>query len=41
LALLSRAGFAFVSAHRGCSPEPFRGGGLDGGGRVGILAIAR
>jgi SAM-dependent methyltransferase len=41
LALLARAGFAFASAHRGCSPEPFRGGGLDGGGRVGILAIAR
>lgn len=36
--LLERAGLAFRSAHRGCSPEPFRAEGPDLGGRLGLLA---
>jgi SAM-dependent methyltransferase len=40
VALIERAGFAFVSAHRGCSPELFRPAGTELGWRVGILAIA-
>jgi SAM-dependent methyltransferase len=36
--LLERAGLRFRSAHRGCSPEPFRAEGPDLGGRVGLLA---
>jgi SAM-dependent methyltransferase len=38
VALLSRAGLALVSAHRGCSPAPFKPEGPDLGGRVGLLA---
>ncbi len=36
--LLERAGLRFRSAHRGCSPEPFRVEGPDLGGRLGLLA---
>jgi SAM-dependent methyltransferase len=36
--LLGRAGLRFRSAHRGCSPEPFRAEGPDLGGRLGLLA---
>ncbi len=36
--LLERAGLRFRSAHRGCSPEPFRAEGPDLGGRIGLLA---
>jgi len=36
--LVERAGLRFVSAHRGCSPEPFSGDDPNLGGRVGILA---
>lgn len=36
--LLERAGLRFRSAHRGCSPEPFRVEGPDLGGRIGLLA---
>ncbi len=36
--LLERAGLRFVSAHKGCSPEPFDGSGPLMGGRVGLLA---
>jgi hypothetical protein len=36
--LIERAGLRFVSAHRGCSPEPFCAEGPDMGGRLGILA---
>ena len=36
--LLERAGLRFRSAHRGCSPEPFRAEGPDFGGRLGLLA---
>jgi SAM-dependent methyltransferase len=36
--LLQRAGLRFRSAHRGCSPEPFRAEGPDLGGRIGLLA---
>jgi SAM-dependent methyltransferase len=36
--LLERAGLRFRSAHRGCSPEPFRAEGPDLGGRLGLLA---
>jgi hypothetical protein len=36
--LLERAGLCFRSAHRGCSPEPFRAEGADLGGRIGLLA---
>jgi len=36
--LMERAGLRFVSAHRGCSTEPFVGGGPDAGGRLGLLA---
>lgn len=39
IALFARAGFAFVSAHRGCTPEPYAHGGV-GGWRVGLLARA-
>jgi SAM-dependent methyltransferase len=38
VALVERAGFSFVSAHRGCSAEPYRPAGADLGWRVGILA---
>jgi SAM-dependent methyltransferase len=38
VALMGRAGLALVSAHRACSPEPFRSEGPDLGGRVGVLA---
>ncbi len=38
VALMARAGLALVSAHRGCSPEPFASEGPDLGGRVGLLA---
>jgi SAM-dependent methyltransferase len=36
--LLERAGLRFRSAHRSCSPDPFRFEGLDLGGRLGLLA---
>jgi len=36
--LLDRAGLRVRSAHRGCSPEPFRAEGPDLGGRLGLLA---
>ena len=36
--LVERAGLRFRSAHRGCSPEPFRAEGPDLGGRLGLLA---
>lgn len=36
--LLERAGLRFRSAHRGCSPDPFRAEGPDLGGRLGLLA---
>jgi SAM-dependent methyltransferase len=36
-ALMTRAGLRVVSAHRGCSPEPFR---AEAGWRVGLLAVA-
>jgi hypothetical protein len=36
--LMQRAGLRFRSAHRGCSPEPFRAEGQDLGGRIGLLA---
>jgi hypothetical protein len=36
--LLEAAGLRFRSAHRGCSPEPFRAEGPDLGGRIGLLA---
>jgi len=36
--LLERAGLRFRSAHRGCSPQPFRAEGGDLGGRLGLLA---
>jgi limonene-1,2-epoxide hydrolase/SAM-dependent methyltransferase len=36
--LLARAGLRFLSAHRGCSPEPFRAEGPGAGGRLGLLA---
>jgi hypothetical protein len=38
VALMARAGLRLLSAHRGCSPEPFRSEGPDLGGRVGLLA---
>jgi 2-polyprenyl-3-methyl-5-hydroxy-6-metoxy-1,4-benzoquinol methylase len=38
VSLLERAGLRFRSAHRGCSPEPFRAEGPDLGGRLGLLA---
>lgn len=38
VALVERAGLRFRSAHRGCSPEPFRTEGPDLGGRLGLLA---
>jgi SAM-dependent methyltransferase len=36
--LIERAGLRYRSAHRGCSPEPFRAEGPDLGGRLGLLA---
>jgi SAM-dependent methyltransferase len=36
--LLECTGLRFRSAHRGCSPEPFRAEGPDLGGRIGLLA---
>lgn len=36
--LIERAGLRFVSAHQGCSPEPFVSSGPSMGGRVGLLA---
>jgi SAM-dependent methyltransferase len=38
VALMTRAGLQLVSAHRGCSPAPFKSEGPDLGGRVGLLA---
>jgi len=38
VSLVRRAGFRFRSAHRGCSPEPFRFQGPNLGGRFGLLA---
>jgi len=38
VALLERAGLRFVSAHAGCSTEPFRAEGPSMGGRLGLLA---
>jgi SAM-dependent methyltransferase len=38
VALMTRAGLTFVSAHLGCSPEPYRVEGPDLGGRIGLLA---
>jgi SAM-dependent methyltransferase len=35
--LLQRAGLHFISAHKGCSVEPFKPQGSEMGGRVGIL----
>jgi len=37
--LLERVGLHILSAHRGCSPEPFRAAGADLGGRIGLLAV--
>jgi hypothetical protein len=36
--LLEQAGLRFVSAHRGCSTEPFKPEGPDGGGRIALLS---
>jgi len=38
VSLLQRAGFHLRSAHRGCSPEPFRFEGPESGGKIGLLA---
>jgi SAM-dependent methyltransferase len=38
--MLERAGLRYVSAHKGCSVEPFKAEGADMGGRVGILVQA-
>jgi SAM-dependent methyltransferase len=38
VALLERAGLRFVSAHAGCSTEPFRAEGPSMGGGLGLLA---
>lgn len=38
VALMKRAGLALLSAHKGCSPEPFVAEGPSLGGRVGLLA---
>jgi len=38
VALMQRAGLRFLSAHSGCSPEPFKAEGPDMGGRLAILA---
>ncbi|HSB74456.1 MAG TPA: methyltransferase domain-containing protein [Terriglobales bacterium] len=35
--LLERAGLGYISAFKGCSPQPFKPEGPDMGGRVGIL----
>ncbi len=39
VALMQRAGLRFRSAHRGCSPEPFKAQGPDMGGRLALLAV--
>jgi SAM-dependent methyltransferase len=36
--LLQTCGFRFLSAHHGCSREPFKAEGPEMGGRIGILA---
>ena len=36
--LMESVGLRFVSAHKGCSTEPFKATGADMGGRIGILA---
>jgi hypothetical protein len=38
VALIERAGFRFLSAHHGCSTQPFVGSGPQMGGRLGLLA---
>jgi len=38
VALMRRAGLELVSAHKGCSPEPFVAEGPSLGGRVGLVA---
>lgn len=38
VALMEKAGLRFRSAHKGCSPEPFKAEGPDMGGRLAILA---
>jgi SAM-dependent methyltransferase len=38
VALMARAGLVLISAHRGCTPAPFKSEGPDLGGRVGLLA---
>ena len=35
---MRRAGLELVSAHKGCSPEPFVAEGPSLGGRVGLVA---
>jgi hypothetical protein len=35
--LLERAGLRYLSAHRGCSTDPFTGAGPDMGGRLAVL----
>ncbi len=39
VALMQKAGLRFRSAHRGCSPEPFKAEGPDMGGRLALLAV--
>jgi SAM-dependent methyltransferase len=39
VALVEKAGFKLVSAHRGCSPEPYRPAGTDLAWRLGLLAM--
>jgi len=39
IALIERAGLCFRSAHRGCSPEPFKFEPPDLSARLGILAV--
>ncbi len=39
VALIQKAGLRFRSAHRGCSPEPFKAEGPDMGGRLALLAV--
>jgi SAM-dependent methyltransferase len=36
--LMEQAGLEFISAHRGCSAEPFQASGMDMGGRLGLLS---
>ena len=38
VALVEKAGLRFRSAHKGCSPEPFKAEGPEMGGRLAILA---